>query len=932
MGALILSLQAIGWKPIGPAKWQNPKGEDWDFKGDRVDVVEMMNEMEVDIIKPYWQKAATHYQGSGLEQGADLKSARRHVRWLQKKGKHKEAGCLRGLVCANIWPGERKLETRYDVDPVCPRCGKATETAQHRFWECEHNGVLFDQWNQDLSGDKIKEDAAANRKRIKLATSSTQRLAGVMVPAETAPGDQEEHGRSDPQKHTHAPDHEQTLEEALTEVIEEGWARVSPPNLDKDVQAAEQESGNQDQRDKTLEEELADIIEQNMCAEDALDPKSKGKDAVARTDSPGSEHFVYKTLPDFDNAEEDVFDQWDQDDDPLEYTEQQQGWEEMPEEYEDTFNQHEDQDEHLPDEQHAKVQGAEAGGEKKDAPKNPYRLSPKVAAMAKADLDSGRNQSFWIRGIVPQVQGVPQDTPVEKVMKVGQQTWETLGSAILAFIDGSGTHPDPRIRRCGWGVAWLHQTSLQAGSFKGGLFGSFGEEAHTVAKAELEALLRALSHIEWQDTGIIIFSDCKFVVNGFQRRVWRTKEKMAYADRWAKIGQLVEGRSNVDVVWVKAHVTQEAQMVRKIDSSILAGNECADALAKRGAKLAQLTHGTKEKIVRMERMAWSIRRRNAAIQDHVNRHYGEEGEDRVERQKAHKARQEAIKRKRQDEAATFNKTLKVQEPENKRKWPEEPACPEWKQRILQSWKKSRGIESDTGTNLSHELHKVEKRARQDQEEGQQAGVLDGPAKKLKVPEPESADKYSTVPQQGGSLSSTSPGTPFRDNRGAEQENGGRKFSPVPRGVTVDKDKRSFQQSSDQPQLLYRAGGSEIHPVRYPSSSHSSASGHDNASGGMCRDKYQIAREKWDEAANKQREAAQVAVQKVRDEVHRTHLLKTNLEIGWCSKCGCFVSLGDRMRLYDLAKECWPGRERGKQNLRKIVSGVNPKTGQPFLQR
>ncbi len=42
----------------------------------------------------------------------------------------------------------RKKNAKIDVNPICPRCGKAEETAMHRFWECEHNDILEEEWQK----------------------------------------------------------------------------------------------------------------------------------------------------------------------------------------------------------------------------------------------------------------------------------------------------------------------------------------------------------------------------------------------------------------------------------------------------------------------------------------------------------------------------------------------------------------------------------------------------------------------------------------------------------------------------------------------------------------------------------------------------------------------------------------------------------------
>ncbi len=240
------------------------------------------------------------------------------------------------------------------------------------------------------------------------------------------------------------------------------------------------------------------------------------------------------------------------------------------------------------------------------------------------DLAKNENQSFWNRGVMPRVADTEKDEPQEKTFFVGQQSWDAEGEKIQAFVDGSGLHPDPRIRRCGWGVSWLNQGGHSKGLFRGGCFGSIGSEVHSVAKAELEALIRALRHIDWQKQGMIVFSDCRFVVNGFKNKVWLKQASIAHRDRWLEVAGLLQGRDDVEVVWVKAHITPIMQEVRRVNQATLNGNETADALAKRGARAVQISQGTKAKILRLEATAWKIRRRLMAIQRYMVENHAED--------------------------------------------------------------------------------------------------------------------------------------------------------------------------------------------------------------------------------------------------------------------------------------------------------------------
>ena len=81
------------------------------------------------------------------------------------------------------------------------------------------------------------------------------------------------------------------------------------------------------------------------------------------------------------------------------------------------------------------------------------------------------------------------------------------------------------------------------------------------------------------------------------------------------MGTLLASRKKVPVLkWIKAHVTEEMQLKLKLDPRVLAGNECADAMAGRGAKLADIDLNDKRKIEWAERRGWAIRNRLAHIQ------------------------------------------------------------------------------------------------------------------------------------------------------------------------------------------------------------------------------------------------------------------------------------------------------------------------------
>ena len=73
----------------------------------------------------------------------------------------------------------------------------------------------------------------------------------------------------------------------------------------------------------------------------------------------------------------------------------------------------------------------------------------------------------------------------------------------------------------------------------------------------------------------------------------------------------------VEVCWTKAHVEVEDVLEKGIREKEIVGNECADALAKRGAKLVELDMNAVGKIQWADRVSILIRDRLLFIQRHI---------------------------------------------------------------------------------------------------------------------------------------------------------------------------------------------------------------------------------------------------------------------------------------------------------------------------
>ncbi len=83
-----------------------------------------------------------------MEDSVALAGAKRQIQSLQKRGRYKEAGCLK----------RRKKLAGFPVEDLCPRCGKEPEAALHRFWQCEHNNTLKSQWKPDKEEQDDEEE------------------------------------------------------------------------------------------------------------------------------------------------------------------------------------------------------------------------------------------------------------------------------------------------------------------------------------------------------------------------------------------------------------------------------------------------------------------------------------------------------------------------------------------------------------------------------------------------------------------------------------------------------------------------------------------------------------------------------------------------------------------------------------------------------
>jgi hypothetical protein len=136
MGATIALLGEIGWDPISPLKWAHPIGEKWQFHTNVSQSI-FIREMREWMAAMAWAKASQHHNGTGLERGADLSVAKRHVMVLRKLGRLSQASLLVTITAGGIWSQVRKRQAGMeDIDTLCPWCKEQDQDDLHLLWTC----------------------------------------------------------------------------------------------------------------------------------------------------------------------------------------------------------------------------------------------------------------------------------------------------------------------------------------------------------------------------------------------------------------------------------------------------------------------------------------------------------------------------------------------------------------------------------------------------------------------------------------------------------------------------------------------------------------------------------------------------------------------------------------------------------------------------
>jgi len=192
---------------------------------------------------------------------------------------------------------------------------------------------------------------------------------------------------------------------------------------------------------------------------------------------------------------------------------------------------------------------------------------------------------FYLRGLIPASWTTFEGEHCVQERRFGQALEAELANVKHVFVDGSGSDKDPRLRRCGYAVVWLDFGAEVDGGYPnakllGSVSGNVSMSDQTVPYAELLALLQALRSTQGDVT---IWSDCAFVVNGYNNKRWRL-EVCKFHSLWQRIHCCAQGRE-VQVRRGKAHVTQQHLENGLVETWQVMGNEAADVLAKSAAAI-----------------------------------------------------------------------------------------------------------------------------------------------------------------------------------------------------------------------------------------------------------------------------------------------------------------------------------------------------------
>ena len=128
----------------------------------------------------------------------------------------------------------------------------------------------------------------------------------------------------------------------------------------------------------------------------------------------------------------------------------------------------------------------------------------------------------------------------------------------------------------------------------------------TVPRAEISALIEVLIHTEGD---ILICSDCKHVVDIFNRGASYLTTTLENNDLWTRLKLALDNRSgSVSVEWCPSHEEEAAVQRGLISTWHVVANYVADKLAEKAAASANMSDHFADSIACWERRAQQVRK------------------------------------------------------------------------------------------------------------------------------------------------------------------------------------------------------------------------------------------------------------------------------------------------------------------------------------
>ena len=144
--ATIASFMDIGWRPICPDTFLEPTPSDIMWIVDEAnDYSKFTDAITASIYKDLWKKASEHFDGTGMEDGVELRPLKHHLASLERKGQLDKHAALSVVAAGAAWPRTRKFAAELQTTEMCSRCGEEPEDTLHFFWTCKCNALINDQ-------------------------------------------------------------------------------------------------------------------------------------------------------------------------------------------------------------------------------------------------------------------------------------------------------------------------------------------------------------------------------------------------------------------------------------------------------------------------------------------------------------------------------------------------------------------------------------------------------------------------------------------------------------------------------------------------------------------------------------------------------------------------------------------------------------------